>query len=476
MEHHLAQTQTQKLILAPQLRQFLTLLQLPVFELRQKIEQELTQNPVLEEVSKDDQEEMTIEPEPLTEPSTKDDRVSDTLQVIESFNGDLNDQEFSTDFSEADPVEVQRKRDYQQASLTKSPTLSDYLEWQLGILDLSATDKMIAREIIGNINDDGRLVASVEELARATSQDAHEVEKVLRRIQSLDPPGVGARSLQETLLIQLRKLENSNLAQSIIEHHFDLFKRMDLHGLARALHTTVPIVKAAHEQITRLEPKPGRIFYREKPQCVIPDAKISIASDREDEFTVEMNQESVPELRINPMYRQMLRKKGTDKKTKSFIRDKIQSGLDVIRAMAQRKATIQLITEELIRAQPDFFTKGFSHLKPLRLKDVADRIHLHESTVSRSIQGKYVETPQGTIPYKSFFSTKLSGENGMVESQKSVMERLKQIIAKENKRKPFSDQKLVQILKQEGIQIARRTVAKYRDLLHILPTHLRKQR
>src|SRR3989338_7453569 len=475
MEHRLAQTQTQKLILVPQFRQFLTLLQLPVFELEQKIEQELTQNPVLEEVPTNDQEEISTEPELLNESPAKEDRVSDTLQMIESYNGNLNDQEFSTDFSERDPLEAQRKRDYQQSSLTKPPTLSDYLEWQLGILELSSMDKTTAQEIIGNINDDGRLVASVEELVHAIGQDAKEIEKVLTRIQSLDPPGVGGRSLQETLLIQLRKQEDSNLAQTILEHHFDLFKRKDFHALGRALHTTAPVVKAAYEQITRLEPKPGRIFYHEKPQCVIPDAKISMAPDREEEFTIEMNQESVRELRISPMYRQILRNKGTDKKTLSFIRERIQSGLDLIRALAQRKSTIRLITEELLRAQLDFFTKGFSHLKPLRLKDVAQRIKLHESTVSRAIHGKYVETPQGTIPYKSFFSTKLVSENGTVDSQKSVMEVVKRLVEHEDKAKPLTDAKLVELLQKEGIKIARRTVAKYRDVLKILPAHLRKK-
>ena len=253
-----------------------------------------------------------------------------------------------------------------------------------------------------------------------------------------------------------------------------LWREKQFDQLARLLNISPQKVRNVCQRIGRLEPKPGRIFYQEKPNFVIPDATVSIAPDREDELIIELNDQFIPALRINSTYREMLKKKDLDPKAKAFLREKIQAGFDLIRAIAQRKSTIRQITEELVHIQRDFFTKGFVHLKPLRLKDIAQKIGVHESTVSRAIQGKYLDTPQGTISFKSFFSNKIDNSNGSLESQKSVMERLKHLIATESKKKPLSDARLVKLLEDEGIKIARRTVAKYRDLLKILPAYLRK--
>ena len=266
------------------------------------------------------------------------------------------------------------------------------------------------------------------------------------------------------------------MAQRIVQNYFDPFKRKQFDQIAKGLGTNVNKINAAYEQISKLEPKPGRIFSSEEPQFVIPDAKISFDSDSEEKLIVEIRQDRIPALRINPTYLRIVRQKDTDQKTKTFLRGKIQSGLELLRAIAQRKSTLQLITEEIVRVQSLFFTKGFAYLKPLRLKDVAQTVGIHESTVSRAIQGKYMDTPQGTIPYKSFFSSKIETEEGTSESQKSTLERVKMLIANENKKKPLSDSKLVSLLGHEGIKLARRTVAKYRDILKILPAHLRKQR
>ncbi len=258
-----------------------------------------------------------------------------------------------------------------------------------------------------------------------------------------------------------------------LNHSCVIRKQFD--QLARLLQITLQKVKEVCRQIGKLEPKPGRVFYHEKPNFVVPDATVSISPEKDDELVLDINHNYVPNLRINSTYREMMKQKNLDPATKTFLKQKIQSGLDLIKALAQRKSTIQLITEEIMKAQRDFFSKGFSHLRPLRLKDVSERIGIHESTVSRAIQGKYLDTPQGTIPYKSFFSSRLdSTQNGESESQKSAMERLKNLITKENKQKPLSDAKLVQLLNREGIKVARRTVAKYRDMLKILPAYLRK--
>ncbi len=474
MEPRLSQTQTQKLVLAPQLRQFLKLLELPIFELDQKIDQELEQNPALEELKPEQEDGLLSEPEVGTDP-VEQDQVRDVLQEIEVFNRVRKYDDFSHSFQENEFSEIQKKRDYQESILTKPPTLTEYLDWQLGLLDLSDSERKIAEEIIGNINDDGQLVALLDEIAQQTKTSAKEIEQVLAKIQTLDPPGVGGRSLGEILLIQLKRQKTDvGLAKTIVQDHMPLLERKQLSQLARILNTSLQKVKDACSQIACLEPKPGRIFYQERPNFVIPDATVSISEDHEDELLVDLNHDFVPSLRINPAYREMLKQKNLDPKTKAFLREKIQSGLDLVRAIAQRKSTIRQITEELVKAQHDFFTKGFAHLKPLRLKDISEKIGVHESTVSRAIQGKYLDTPQGTIPYKSFFSSKLESENGNIESQKSALERLKRLIEFEDKQKPLSDAKLAKLLEQEGIKVARRTIAKYRDLLKILPAYLRK--
>lgn len=477
MELKLNQTQSQKIILAPQLRQFLKLLELPVMELEQKVEEELAQNPVLEEVQPNTSEE-SLEGETDGQIEPKDDeRVQDMLEALKTSKEMLAD-EFASDLSQNDPDDVQLKKNYQETLLTKPPTLADYLAWQLAFLDLSEEEKEIAREIVGNIDEDGRLRATIEELAQATQASPSQVSAVLEAIQTLDPPGIGGRNLQETLLIQLKKKSGdvAGLARDILEKYFALFERKQMDVLARTLNTTAEKVNMAYQLIAQLEPKPGLVFNQTEPSLITPEATVSLHPEEENTLTVELHHERIPELRINSMYRQMARDKKADPKTKEFLREKIQSGLDLIRALAQRKSTLRQITEELMRVQYDFFLKGFAHMKPLRLKDIAEKIHVHESTVSRAISGKYIATPQGTISYKSFFSAKLENNDGTSESQTSAVERLKHLIAAEDKRKPLSDAKLMKLLEENGINIARRTVAKYREMLKILPAHLRKVR
>lgn len=475
MEPRLSQTQSQKMILAPQMRQFLKLLELPVFELEQKIQQEMNQNPALEE--SEPVPEIDLPTEEENEKNPNDSQVRDILEEMAAYQNIHKLDDYSRDLSFADHDEIQKRRDYQESIQTKLLTLYDYLEWQLGMLDLTDHEKIIAQEIIGNINDDGQLVVSVEEIAEKKKASLEEANRVLGKIQTLDPPGVGGRNLREILLIQLKKQEgDTSLAQKIVGDYLPYLERKQVDALARLLQITTQKVKQICRQIGKLEPKPGRIFYHEKPNFVVPDAAVSLSPEREDELVLDINHSYIPKLRINSSYREMLKNKNVDPETKAFLKQKIQSALDLIKALAQRKSTIQLITEEIMKAQRDFFSKGFSYLKPLRLRDVSERIGIHESTVSRAIQGKYLDTPQGTIPYKSFFSNRLAPTEygGESESQKSALERLKNIIANENKLKPFSDAKLVELLNKEGIKVARRTVAKYRDLLKILPAYLRK--
>lgn len=475
MDIRLTQHQTQKQILAPQLRQFIQLLELPVMELKQKIEQELAENPVLEEVNAK-QDLSTEDMSENTQEAQDTSRADEWVQNTESFETDF--QRISKqDLSRNIPKDLQKKRDFQESILTKPTSLSDFLTQQLGVLDLTPEEEKIAQEIIGDIDEDGWFQATTEDVAKTTQTDTQKVETVLKKIQQLDPPGVGGRSLQEVLLIQLARVHSphSGLAKKMVELHMTLVEKKHFAEIAKALNTTPLKIQTAYELIKKLEPKPGSAFLKDISNYIQPDAVVYPNPDNDSEFIIEIPDESIPELRISSMYRTMLKDKQTDAQTKQFIKQRIQSGMDLIRAIAQRKSTIRQITEELVNAQKDFFIHGFSHLKPLRLKDISEKLKIHESTVSRAIQGKYILTPQGTIPYKNFFSAKLGTENGSAESQKSVMERIKFLTNQEDKRKPLSDAKIVQLLKNDGIVISRRTIAKYRDRLKILPTHLRKQ-
>lgn len=480
MEPRLIQQQSQRLILSPQIRQYLRLLQLPITALEQAVDAELTENPLLEEISQEaGNEEMPVssaEPQLPEKDSAEEIRLGESLSHFDELDENFKES-YYPDFSLQDRETLEERKNFQETLITKPETLSDFLLWQTRFLDLTAAQRKIAEEIIGNINEDGYLQASLEEIAQACQTALEAVETVLFQIQTLEPPGIGARNLGEALLIQLRKKEDAQLAVDIVANHLPLLEKRDLAGLARVLSVDIEEVKKAVSLISGLEPRPGRTFYVEESLAVTPDATVSFAEDENDgKYKIEIHDEMLPAIRINSYYRRLLRDKDLDEKSKLFLKEKMQSAVNFLRALHLRKSTLREITEEIVKTQADFFEKGFLHLKPLRLKDIANNIGIHESTVSRAIQGKYISTPQGTIPYKSFFSTKLETTDGNLESQKSIMERIKMVVGKENPEKPFSDVDMVQILRNEGIVIARRTVAKYRDLLKILPSHLRRKR
>ncbi|MDD5218048.1 MAG: RNA polymerase factor sigma-54 [Candidatus Omnitrophica bacterium] len=493
MDQRLSQHQAQRQILSPQIRQYLKLLQMPLVELSQAIEAEMAENPVLEESAASRQDDPLPEAEqaeetPVREKSTEELQLGESFEHFEKIEQELGDEYEESPVTHRDIGDVKRRHDYQETLITKPEGLSDFLMWQIRFLSLSETERKIAEEIIGNIDEEGYLKATLEEISAACRVDTPEVAKVLEQIQTLDPPGIGALNLQEALLIQLeRKRPDSALALEIVSQHLPLLEKRDWQQLARILSTDVEEVKEAAEMIVRLEPKPGRTFYIEEPIAVTPDGTISFADGEDEEdgkttedkntkFKIEIHDESIPTLRINPYYRKLLRNKNTDEKTKVFLREKIQRAMGFVHALKLRKSTLHEITEEIVKVQPGFFEHGFSHLVPLRLKDIAQKIGIHESTVSRAIQGKYISTPQGTIPYKSFFSTKMETTSGEVESQKSIMEKIRKMIDEEDPQKPLSDQIIVKRLQAEGLVIARRTVAKYRDLLKVLPSHLRRKR
>ncbi len=477
LQPQLSQSQSQQLILSPQLRQFLKLLQLPITDLQLSVEQELAQNPVLEEV-KDESEDGEITDD-LNDSGTSESELEfdEKLDQMSALDDDMRENLFrQTDLTEGLASDLQKKKDYQESILSKAPTLTDYLEWQLGLLGLDEEKEKIAQEIIGSINEDGYFAGSVDEIAAAAQTEKDTVEKILEAIQTLDPPGVGGRNIQEVLILQLKRRKSGALPIKIVESHFQLLERRQIDQIAKALAASPDHISQACKLIASLEPKPGRIFYQDEAISVIPDITIMPSDDNENEYDIEIHNETIPELRINPMYRKMIKQKDVDPKTKAFLREKMQAALMYIRALSERKSTLRRIAEEIVKAQKDFLDNGFAQLKPLRLRDIADKVGIHESTISRAIQGKYVRSPQGTIPLKSFFSNALAADNGEMESQKSVMEKIKNLVDSEDPKKPFSDAKIVSLLKADGVQVARRTIAKYRDILRILPSHLRKSK
>ncbi len=459
------------------MRVYLRLLHLPIEDLRQAVEEALEENPMLEE---------SVRPAEIEEgeaSSTADHKLNEDPDSEESLPDDwgakdpLSFTNLPPDLSKRKPEDTRKILDFQETLITKAESLFDYLEWQAPFLDLDDGQKKIASELIGNIDPDGYLKSTLEDIASSTKTSLPEVEEVLRKVQSLDPPGVGARDLREALLIQLeRKGPEATLAREIVREHMDLLAKHDGKMLAKIFCVSEQAIQKALELISRLDPKPGRSFYVEDAIAVTPDASVSIKDGTDEGLEIEIHRDLIPELRINAEYRSMMREKGLDGKTKEFLKTRLASGMDFLKAIELRGSTLKLITEEIVRAQPLFFTRGFAELRPLRLKDIAERLNLHESTISRAIHGKYLKTPQGTIPYKSFFSQKVGTENSQEESQKSIMERIRAVIAKEDPRRPLSDLAVVKALKDEGVTLARRTVAKYRETLKILPTHLRRRK
>lgn len=479
MKPQIIQSQSQKMTLSPQMREYLRLLHLPIADLRQCVENALEENPILEEVSRPIEEDFQESPAPASTKAQETASEEDEDRILpENWNAKepLSFTESPIDLSRRNPVETRQTKDFQETLLTKPESLFDYLEWQLHFLELDKNEMKIAEQIIGNINPDGYLTSSLEEIATAAQTSIENAGKVLEKIQRLDPPGIGARNLREALLIQLeRKGPEATLAKGIVRDYLELLAKKDWKMLAKIFSASEFDIQKAVALVARLEPKPGRSFYVEEPIAVTPDATVSIKDGTDDSLEIDIHKEFIPKIRINPEYRQMIRDKNVDTATQEFLKARLANALDFLKALELRKSTLQAITEEIVRAQPLFFTRGFSELRPLRLKDIAERLGLHESTISRAIHAKYLKTPQGTIPYKSFFSQKLETEDGEGESQKSIMERIRALIEKEDPEKPLSDQSLVKALKAEGIQIARRTVAKYRELLKILPTHLRRR-
>ncbi len=479
MELRLGQIQSQvqkpiiTIMMSPQMQQAIRLLQLPILELSQKIEEELLQNPVLEE------EELAA-PE-VEEPA---EAPAETQGEEVSFDEEFNtlaklDDEWRDFFRQTAPYtkrsdDEDERRAFLESSITRSDTLEESLTHQMTLSVASEPERKLGLFIIGHIDENGFLTADVDDLSRLSGHSPEEVERVLKIVQTFEPSGIGARNLQESLLIQLRNLGKENsLAYRIVEKHFSELAKKKFPRIGRDLSVTVEEVQAAVEEIARLTRRPGRLVGPEHTHYIVPD--ITLRKDDGD-FEIVVNDDRIPHLRISDFYRKMMGDDNLSPKVKEYIKERIHSGRWLIKNIYQRQQTLHNIAKEIIGVQKKFLTgSGSRGLRPLTMHQVAEVVGLHESTVSRAIANKYIETPRGLFPLKYFFTTAIETDDGGEVSSRQVKHLVKELVDKEDPRKPFSDEALVKLVNARGMKIARRTVAKYRKELGILPSHLRKQ-
>ena len=448
----LKQTQklAQQLVLTPQLQQAIKLLQLSQMELIEAIEQEIKENPVLE-VEEEHEEEGEAQ------------KKEEMLEWLERYSP-------SEDFAAREDKEYP---DYENM-VKKGSDLRDYLRWQVGLSDFSKEERVWAEWIIENIDDNGYLSSPLQEIFEMSGIPLESLEIVLKKIQKLDPAGVGARDLRECLFIQYENRgEKDPIFEDVLNHHFDLFRKMDLREIARKTGHSLAEIKEVVEKIKGFDPKPGRNYATEQPIYVVPDVHVIKG---EDGFDVFLNDEGVPDLRMNKYYVELFVSDKLKGDTKDYIKKKIKQAEWFMRSLQQRQRTLYLVAKSIVDFQREFFEKGIRCLKPLILKDVANYVGVHESTVSRITSNKYMGTPSGVFEMKFFFTTGVGSENGDAQSANAVMDCISEIVAKEDKESPLKDEEIVALLKERfNVKIARRTVAKYREVLHIQSSRERRR-
>ncbi|MBK5258666.1 MAG: RNA polymerase factor sigma-54 [Thermoanaerobaculia bacterium] len=471
---------SQKLIMTPSLQQAIKLLQLSKLELQEVLNQELLENPLLEETAEEakaeDTEQETTDQKTDAEEEAKTQETKDKEK--DSFD-EIDYDAYFQDYIEYGYNPRGMGEEHEEFpienTLTRPPNLTDHLTWQLSMSDASPRVKEVGAFIIGNIDEDGYLRATIEEIMSAGPFTHEEVEGGLKAIQALDPIGVGARDLRECLLLQFEFLEIDNtLVDAIIRDHWEIFMQRHFVQLAKALGVDMKTLEGVVEIIKHLDPKPGRKYSNERAIYVEPDVYVHKVGD---EYVIVLNEDGMPKLRINGSYRQMLNSMDNkqDGETVNYIKDKIRSAVWLIKSLDQRQRTIYKVAESIIKHQREFLEKGIDFLRPLVLRDVADDIQMHESTVSRVVSNKYMHTPRGLFLMKYFFHSGIDSDTGEDISSLTVKKKIQGFIQAEDPRKPLSDSKIMKILNDEGINIARRTVAKYRDELNIPSSTDRKQ-
>ena len=517
----LSQNLSQRLVLTPQLRQRIEMLQMTKLELSELVTQQLNENPVLDELSP---EEVSVSPDlanidypdpspgtsnNLPEPADSAQQSSEPNELDPGF-GTLNTQDFpeytqsqteseSTDGREADirerdsfeeidfgstfeeyldpgyrtrETEVKDSPSFEQF-LSSEQSLSDYLNWQLRLTMTSPEVGDAAEAIIGNLNDDGFLDGTLEEIAASGPWPIEVVEKALSIVQQFDPTGVGARNLRECLLLQLNSYGyGDRLAVTMVRDHFAQLQNSKLPELAKELGITVDQVSQELKLIRQLEPHPGRKYLPRSAQYIEPEVYIE---KMDDDYVIRFNDDGLPQLRINRQYRQMMENKDTSKETRDYIKDRFRSAIDLLKNIEHRKQTIYKVCERIVERQRDFLDQGIEHLKPMMLKDISEDIGMHLSTVSRVVNGKYAHTPQGVIELRRFFTEGMMNDEGEEISTRIIKLKIKKMIEAEDSKSPLTDDQIADRLAHEGQKLSRRTVAKYRDQMKIPGSRERKQ-
>ncbi|MBC8003139.1 MAG: RNA polymerase factor sigma-54 [Opitutaceae bacterium] len=492
---HLSQRMSLSQVLAPQLQQSLALLQAPTLELKALVEQELQQNPVLEEMPLTDSEQNEIAmkdgdaPPEAADPAeppadTKFDPATEKPSdgPVDDFQAEFErltqiDQEWRDHYSQANaPMrssqETEEKRQFMFDSLVAGTSLQESLIEQVRLSELTEDQRQIAEMVIGNIDDYGYLKSSTDELSFSTSIPAEKILEVLTIIQSFHPPGVGARDLQECLRLQLeRQGREKTIEYRIITEHMEALGKRRLPEISRGLDISVDDVQESMARIAQLEPRPGRAFLPDNQQYILPE--VFVLKDG-DGYSVTTNDEQIPHLRISNTYKDLMAQADSSAEVRDYIREKIRAGKFLIKSLHQRQSTILNIAKEIVKRQREFMEKGIPGLRPMTMAQVAEVVGVHETTVSRAVSAKYMETPQGIYEMKYFFTSGIATSDGSGLSNTTVKDMIADMFKREDPAKPLSDQEIVKMLSEKGINIARRTVAKYRAELNILPSNLRK--
>jgi RNA polymerase sigma-54 factor len=471
----------QKLILTPSLQQAIKLLPMSTLELADMLQQEITENPLLEEElerpASETAESETEEAAPVGESSSADAKTdaetkssSDSMNEIdyESFFSDYLDEGYrprtNYEIPELPPIEN---------TLSTTASLADHLDWQLRMAPTDEKTVEIGEAIIGNVDEQGYLQASVEEVCAMGDYDRESVEKALALVQGFDPVGVAARDLRECLLIQIRHLElGGTPVESMVTDHLELLQNHRFNDIAKAMKLPIEEVIQHCEIIRRLDPQPGSKFNTERSHYVTPDVYVLKVDGK---YEVVLNEDRLPQLRISSVYRRMLENKSEDNEaTRNYVKEKLRSALWLIKSVDQRQKTIYKVANSIVRQQQEFLDNGVEHLRPMVLRDVAIDIGMHESTVSRVVSNKYMHTPQGVFEMRYFFHSGIASVGGEHVSSVTIKQRIRKIVEEENPKRPLSDSKIVKILEEEGLVLARRTIAKYREELRIPPSNQRK--
>jgi len=476
------QRQTQQLVLAPQMRQSLKILQVAALDLRATIQEELQANPTLEELPSEgislDRNDVGSDrdSDASTEQSTNeamDFSKDKDLEILGKLNDDWRDHLSDTGgVRQMSPEEDERRQHFLE-SLTSETSLSEHLMQQAELADATVEVKTATRFLIGSLDDRGFLTSSLSDIAMMAGLPLDVVQQASKLLRTFDPPGIGALDLGDSLLIQLtHKGREKSVAARIIRDHFELLVRRRIPDLARKMSLPPETIQEAIEEIGTLDPSPGRRFADDSNRVVVPDVTVEQEGS---EWKITLNADYIPRLRLSNTYKDLIAKGTLNKQERDYLREKLRSGKFIINAIEQRQRTIERITREIIKHQTEFFEEGVSKLKPLTMTQIADIIGVHETTVSRAVANKYMKTPHGVFDMKFFFTSGYQSEAGQAVANTSVKEMIADIIAGEDPGAPLSDQDIVGVLDGKGLKIARRTVAKYREELGLLPSNLRRR-